>query len=211
MNNRNRLSQQDVSGFFSPSWNSALVNSMMWIAGCRPSIFIRLTYALCGSEVELQLPEIILHGLIPRGNLAQISANHIERINVLQMKTIKAEGKLSNELASLQENMADHPIAIIAKMMSRVDEPSGEIDRALDEHDISMVDIMQKADKLRLSTIKELLGILTPVQGVDILAAENGRDGSPLERAVEHQAGTTDDCRRGASEAFCKESRASGL
>ncbi|OMO76221.1 hypothetical protein CCACVL1_15834 [Corchorus capsularis] len=123
------------------------------------------------NEVESQLPDIILNGLVNRGNLAKISPNQLRKINDLHMKTIREEERLSNELASLQENIADQPIAMIAKMMSGVGESSSEIDRALDQHETALANIMQEVDKLRLSTLKELLGILTPVQGVDILAA----------------------------------------
>ncbi|WRX26865.1 Transcription factor TGA like domain - like 4 [Theobroma cacao] len=168
---RNQLSRQDVSGLFAPSWNTALENSLLWIGGCRPSMYIRLTYALCGSQVEFQLLEI-LQGLA-RGDLGQISATQLGKINDLHMKTMKEEERLSNNLASLQENIADQPIAVIAKRLCRVGESSGEVDRALDKHESSMANILQEADKLRLSTLKELLGILTPVQGVDFLAANN--------------------------------------
>ncbi|MBA0766227.1 hypothetical protein Gotri_015288, partial [Gossypium trilobum] len=94
---RAQLSRLDISGLFSPSWNTALEKSLLWVAGCRPSIYIRLTYALCGSQVEFQLSEII-QGLV-RGNLGQISAAQLRMINDLHMKTIKEEEKLSNKLA----------------------------------------------------------------------------------------------------------------
>ncbi|KAE8706082.1 CBL-interacting serine/threonine-protein kinase 12-like [Hibiscus syriacus] len=160
-----QTSRQDISALFSPSWNTALENSMLWIAGCRPSIYIQLTYALSGSQVEFQLDEII-QGLV-RESLGQISATQLRMINDLHLKTIKEERKLSSQLASLQENIADQPIAMVAKRLSHVGEPSREVDRALDELDVSMSNILQEADKLRLSTLKELLGILTPLQGVD--------------------------------------------
>ena len=94
-------------------------------------MYIRLTYALCGSQVEFQLNEI-LQGLT-RGNLGHISATQLGMINDLHMKTVKEEERLSNDLDSLQENIADHPIAVVAKRLSRVGEASGEVDRALDE------------------------------------------------------------------------------
>lgn len=48
---------------------------------------------------------------------------------------------------------------------------SGEVDRALDKQATEMVGILEAADGLRLSTLKELVGILTPKQAVDFLAA----------------------------------------
>ncbi|MBA0673099.1 hypothetical protein Goklo_029178 [Gossypium klotzschianum] len=161
--------QLDISGLFSPSWNTALENSLLWITGCRPSPYIRLTYALCGSQVEYQLSEII-QGLA-RGNLGQILATQLRMINNLHIKTIEEEEKLSSQLAGLQENIADQPIAMVAKRMSRVGESSENVDHALDELESSMANILQEADKLRLSTLKELLAILTPLQGVDFLVA----------------------------------------
>ncbi|KAH1066158.1 hypothetical protein J1N35_031145 [Gossypium stocksii] len=147
----------------------ALENSLLWITGCRPSLYIRLTYALCGSQVEYQLSEII-QGLA-RGNLGQILATQLKMIHNLHIKTIEEEEKLSSQLAGLQENIADQPIAMVAKRMSWVGESSGDVDHALDEHKSSMANILQEADKLRLSTLKELLAILTPLQAVDFLVA----------------------------------------
>ncbi|MBA0787041.1 hypothetical protein Gotri_026731, partial [Gossypium trilobum] len=147
--------QLDISGLFSPSWNTALE----WITGCRPSPYIRLTYALCGSQVEYQLSEIIQ--VLARGNLGQILATQLRMINNLHIKTIEVEEKLSSQLAGLQENIADQPIAMVAKRMSRVGESSGNVDHALDELESSMANILQEADKLRLSTLKELLADLT--------------------------------------------------
>ncbi|KAA3482610.1 transcription factor TGA5 [Gossypium australe] len=186
---RAQLSRLDISGLFSPSWNTALENSLLWVAGCRPSMYIRLTYALCGSQVEFQLSEIIQR--LARGNLGEISAAQLRMINDLHMKTIKEEEKLSNKLAGLQENIADQPIAIVAKRMSRVGETSGEVDHALDEHESSMANILQEADKLRLSTLKELLSILTPLQGVDFLVA------SKKLHLFMHEWGKTRDNRHG--------------
>ncbi|KAK5831305.1 hypothetical protein PVK06_015100 [Gossypium arboreum] len=119
--------QLDISGLFSPSWNIAL-NSLLWITGCRPSLYIRLTYALCGSQVEYQLSEIT------QGFLGQVLATQLRMINNLHIKTIEEEEKLSSKLAGLQENIADQPIAMVAKRMSRVGESSGDVDHALDEH-----------------------------------------------------------------------------
>lgn len=45
------------------------------------------------------------------------------------------------------------------------------MERALDEHESAMANIIQEADNLRLNTLKELLNILTPEQAVDFLAS----------------------------------------
>lgn len=84
-------------------------------------------------------------------------------VNSLQSKTIsRVEETLTAELAALQEEIVDQPIAMIAKGLREVEE-------ALDEHGIAIVRVMEKADQLRLNTLKELVKILTPVQAIDFL------------------------------------------
>ena len=45
-----------------------------------------------------------------------------------------------------------------------------DADEALDEHARATVSVMEEADKLRSNSLKDLLGILTPLQAVEILA-----------------------------------------
>ncbi|OAY25720.2 hypothetical protein MANES_17G057000v8 [Manihot esculenta] len=169
---RAQLAHNYVSLYFAPSWNSSLENSMLWLAGCRPSSFIRLLYALCGSEVNSHLTEYI-EGR-KRGDLGDLSSNQLNMVNNLQSKTVKQEEKLTSKLASLQEDLADEPISIIAQRTQTqiTGELNEEVERALKDQDEGMMRVMKEADNLRLNTLKELLfGILTPVQAVEYLAA----------------------------------------
>ncbi|XP_031281905.1 protein DELAY OF GERMINATION 1-like [Pistacia vera] len=140
---------EDPSSFFAPSWCTSLDYSSMWISGCRPSSFIQLLYAL-GSK---------------------LSSNKLTMVNNLHLDTIKKEDKITTKLASLQEDMADQPISLIAKNLSEVGKPSEEVDRALDEHESAMANMIQEVDKLRVNTLKEFINILTPKQAVDFLAS----------------------------------------
>ncbi|KZV52299.1 hypothetical protein F511_35035 [Dorcoceras hygrometricum] len=166
---RRRLARDDVSSFFSPSWCSSFEGSMLWVGGCRPSIFIRLVYALSGKEFESNLREY-LQGRRIGGGLGDLSANQIRLINGLHLKTVGLEDKLSSKLASLQEDMADEPIASIAQESRGHGPPSRAVNEALSTHDDSMVNLMEEADNLRLCTMKELISILTPFQAVAFLA-----------------------------------------
>ena len=60
---------------------------------------------------------------------------------------------------------------MIAKGLFHVGEINKEVDKALDQHEKAMVGVLEEADRLRLSILKELIGILTPVQAVEFLAA----------------------------------------
>ncbi|EXB70620.1 hypothetical protein L484_023805 [Morus notabilis] len=88
-------------------------------------------------------------------------------VDELQRQTIREEERLTARLAGLQEDMADQPISAIAKGIDWIGEMSGEIEKVLNEHERSMVEVLEEDDKLRLNTLKEILGILHPVQGVD--------------------------------------------
>lgn len=92
-------------------------------------------------------------------------------VNSLQSKTIRVEETLTAELAALQEEIADQPIEMIAKGLSETGEMNREVEAALDEHGKAMVRVMEKADQLRLNTLKELVKILTPLQAIDFLVA----------------------------------------
>ncbi|XP_048140765.1 protein DOG1-like 3 [Rhodamnia argentea] len=181
---RRSLSQEDVAGFFAPAWNTAIENSMMWLAGCRPSIFVRLVYVLCGAEVEASLSEFVEGARM--GNLGELTASQLAGINALQIdptmhltkhiycmqgRTIGEEEKLTSRMASLQEKIADQPIVAIARRTNQGVEPGSEADAALDECEREMLAIMGDADRLRLNTLKEMVGALTPPQAVDFLVA----------------------------------------
>lgn len=68
----------------------------------------------------------------------------------------------------MQEEIAHEPLAMMAKS---VREWSGEVERAMVAHEASMAEFLHAADRLRTETLKEVMGILTPLQAVDLLIA----------------------------------------
>ncbi|PRQ29175.1 putative transcription factor TGA like domain-containing protein [Rosa chinensis] len=167
---RNKLAHKDISAYFAPNWCSPWENSLLWVAGCRPSLFFRLVYALSGSEVESNLTEFLLG--TKEGYLGEVmSSTQLLMINALQSKTISEEERLTMKLAALQEDIADQPIAMIAKGLSKVGEMNGEVEKVLDNHGRQMVKVLEEADGLRMNTLKELVKILSPLQAVDFLVA----------------------------------------
>ncbi|KAF7121040.1 hypothetical protein RHSIM_Rhsim13G0189400 [Rhododendron simsii] len=101
-------------------------NSLLWIAGCRPSIFIRLVYALCGADFKAQLTEFLRGART--GQLRELSAGQLALVNGLQMRTVKEEEKLTSQLATLQEEIADQPLAEMVRAASPVGESSRDSD-----------------------------------------------------------------------------------
>ncbi|KAL0321302.1 UNVERIFIED_CONTAM: protein DOG1-like 3 [Sesamum radiatum] len=161
---RRLMARADVAPYFAPTWCTSLERSVLWIGGCRPSSFVRLIYALCGEEIESHLSEFLRGVRI--GHLAELSGRQISMVDELQSKTIREERKLCTRLAGLQENVLDHPLASIAvKTRGRSCEASDNLEDALDKHGRAMAEILGEADQLRLNTLREVVGILTPAGG----------------------------------------------
>ncbi|MFS7921573.1 putative transcription factor TGA like domain-containing protein [Helianthus anomalus] len=166
---RAQLAKHDGLSFLAPTWGTTFENSSLWIGGCRPSLIIRLVYVLCGSQINAHLAEV-LDG-VTRGNLGDLSNFQLKSVDALHIKTIKEEDKLTSALASVQEKVADEPIALLAYNCKKVGESSeGEaVDKAMDTHAFDVYKIIIEADKLRLDILKRMIDILTPLQAVELL------------------------------------------
>lgn len=167
--NRAILAHVNAPIFFSPTYCSTYENSYSWLAGFRPTLSIRLVYTICGAELESHLDEY-LQGDIQDG-LGNLSAMQLTLINELQCRTIEHEEKLSNQMASLQENMADNPLALMAYISKAPFEFDRDADTAIDTSSLALATILEESDELRVNTLKDMIKILTPLQTVDFLVA----------------------------------------
>ncbi|KAI3708291.1 hypothetical protein L2E82_37458 [Cichorium intybus] len=175
-NARAQLAKHDGPSFLAPSWGSTFENSILWIGGCRPTLIIRLAYiiyALCGSHLNAHLDEF-LEG-VRHGNLTDISSLQLKKIDDLHAITIKEEDKLSSRLATLQERVADEPLMSLANEVRGEGESSNveDVAKAMDGQALDLYNVLMQADKLRLSVLKGMLDILTPLQAVEFLVASN--------------------------------------
>ncbi|MCL7031449.1 hypothetical protein MKW94_027124 [Papaver nudicaule] len=183
-NDRRSQLAVDDAPFFSLAWLTMEENSYLWLGGCRPSLSIRLVYSLCGSELDSQLSEF-LQG-VRTCNVGELSADQLGLVSDLQCSTVREEVKLSSKMVSLQERIVDDPLIVLAKSISNgnlicsndsggtaADQSTNrqEVDQALASHAKDLASILVEADELRLNTLKELIGILTPLQAVDFLIA----------------------------------------
>ncbi|KAI3920259.1 hypothetical protein MKW92_038850 [Papaver armeniacum] len=173
-NRRAQLSIDEASPFFAPTWCTSFENSFLWLGGCRPSLMIQLVYSLCSYQLESQLIEY-LDG-VRRGNIGELSADQLSLVSELQIRTILEEERISENMASLQENIADYcPLARLANNSndSDTDDQShiGQVEQALDSHSKDLASILVDSDKLRMNTLKELISIFTPLQAVEFLIA----------------------------------------
>ncbi|KAL1224783.1 Protein DOG1-like 3 [Cardamine amara subsp. amara] len=172
---RSELSHRCCAAYFAPSWHSPLENSLLWMGGCRPSSFIRLIYALCGSKAEAQLSKYLLNiddenfDIDHDGSMSDLTATQLAKINELQMKVVKEEDKISKESANLQDDVSDIPIAAYATDVAV--EADVEVGDVLDKHEERMAVVLVEADKLRFETLRKILEVVTPVQAAEFLLA----------------------------------------
>ncbi|CAN7091510.1 hypothetical protein BRARA_I01910 [Brassica rapa] len=190
------LSHRCSSSYYAPSWNTPLENALIWMGGCRPSSFFRLVYALCGSQTEIRVTQFLrnIDGYDYSGSggasLSDLTAEQLAKINVLHVKIIDEEEKMTKKVSSLQEDAADIPISTVAYAEEHVGEPNAMVDQALDKQEEAMATLLAEADNLRVDTLAKIIEILTPVQAGDFLMA-----GKKLHLSM-HQWGALRDRRR---------------
>ena len=163
---RASMAKKDAPSLLCARWCSSFESSFLWIGGCRPTMAVRLLYALSGRELELHLEEF-LRGEKTLEN--DLTAGQMGMVNALHLRTVREEDALSSRLASLQEELADKPFVSFRLGCTALDED--DINRAMARYEESLGRIVQLADGLRLETLRELVRILSPAQAVDYLIA----------------------------------------
>ncbi|KAK4416640.1 protein DELAY OF GERMINATION 1 [Sesamum alatum] len=172
-----RWAKSDVLSMFNPSWRSSLEDAFLWIGGWRPSMTFHLLYSKSGLQLEARLAELI-QGL-STGDLGDLSPGQLDQVNELQKQTIREEKEITEKLAKQQETVADSSMVelthVVTEMMRE-----GQVDQAMDTQRVDetlapkeegLVEVLQRADGLRLKTLKAVLNILSPVQGAYFLIA----------------------------------------
>ncbi|KAJ8540214.1 hypothetical protein K7X08_030133 [Anisodus acutangulus] len=175
---KSRYANVDVLGMLHPSWRSNLEDAFLWIGGWRPSMAFHLLYSKSGIQLEANLHELIRG--FSTGDLGDLSSSQLGRIDQLQNKTIREEKRLSENLAKVQESVADASMVELSNVVSElIREQRGQVDEAEEEKiktnignkEEGLLDVLKKADDLRLRTLKDILRILTPIQAVHFLIA----------------------------------------
>lgn len=123
-------------------------------------------------------------------SLSDLTAEQLAKINVLHVKIIDEEEKMTKKVSSLQEDAADIPIATVAYAEEHVGEPNVAVDEALDKQEEAMAGLLIEADNLRVDTLTKIIEILSPTQAADFLLA-----GKKLHISM-HEWGTMRDRRR---------------
>lgn len=174
---KSKYTKEDVFGMLNPTWRSNLEGAFLWIGGWRPSMAFHMLYSKSGLQFEPRLPQLIRG--ITTGDLGDLSPDQISKVDELQKKTIREEKDSSEKLAKVQETVADASMVELSHVVTQLMMISGggggileeEVEANLATKEEGLVIILQKADNLRLNTLKEILAILTPTQAIHFLIA----------------------------------------
>ncbi|KAF3439294.1 hypothetical protein FNV43_RR17570 [Rhamnella rubrinervis] len=173
--------KRDVLRMLSPSWLSSLEDAFLWIGGWRPSMAFHLLYSKSGLQLEDRLGDLI-RGMVT-GDLADLSPEQMTRVDTLQRRTIWEEKEITEKMAKHQESLADSSMVelshVVSEFMRSGDEDGGNgahsdrerVESTLAPKEEGLKVLLQRADDLRLKTLKDIVGVLTPIQAVHFLIA----------------------------------------
>ncbi|XAR73133.1 hypothetical protein NMG60_11006993 [Bertholletia excelsa] len=178
--------KQDVLGMLTPSWRSTLEDAFLWIGGWRPTMAFHLLYSKSGLQLEAALEQLILG--LSSGDLGDLSPTQLIDADEMQRKTIGEEKQITEDMAKHQETVADssmvelsHAVSEMLHTSNRSQSQVGGVDQDEDQEqrvesvfaskEKGFEDILQRADDLRLRTLKGVVHILTPRQAVHFLIA----------------------------------------
>ncbi|KAL6554151.1 hypothetical protein OROMI_019824 [Orobanche minor] len=148
----------DVLAFFpAPPWTTALERSLLWVGGWRPTTAIHLIYTECSILFESH----VVHFLRGHhtGDLGDISPAQFHRVSELQIETVQQEDDISHELFDWQDDASN----IVG---------TGDGHNSIGRNMERLAEILERADRLRLRTIKSVVELLTTQQAAQFLVAE---------------------------------------
>jgi hypothetical protein len=135
--------------------------AVYWLAGWRPTTLVHLLYTESGRRFEAQLPDLLLG--VRSGNLGDLSPAQLAQVDELQRRTVAEEDALSREMAQVQEG---HGVVAAAPASS-----SGETELDVRGLVRRVRAVLDRADALRLRTMKRAVEILQPAQAAELLVA----------------------------------------
>ncbi|OEL28230.1 hypothetical protein BAE44_0010754 [Dichanthelium oligosanthes] len=133
-----------------------------WLAGWRPTTLVHLLYTESGRRFEAQLPDLLLG--VRSGNLGDLTPAQLAQVDELQRSTVAEEDALSREMAQVQEG---HGVVVVAPSSSGGEEQELDVSGLVRR----VRAVLDRADALRLRTMKRAVEILQPAQAAELLVA----------------------------------------
>ncbi|MCL7040717.1 hypothetical protein MKW94_010378 [Papaver nudicaule] len=145
--------REDVYAMFVPPWFSLYEHTYLWIAGFKPS----LAFKILDKSV----------------NQDELTNEQLEALCGLRVWTKAAERGLNNDMARVQESLVSPPLVNLALKRNPaergvVGETADDVLKMLRK---KMETLVETADLVRMTTAREIVEKLSPVQSVRFLAA----------------------------------------
>ncbi|XP_047962520.1 protein DOG1-like 4 [Salvia hispanica] len=141
--------KRDALAFFTAApGTTSLERSLHWIAGWRPTTAFHLIYTESSITLEIHVANL-LRGLY-NGDLRDLSMEQFHRVSQLKAETVQRENELTDQLCDWQ----DETTAMVGNIKME-----------------KLAVIVEKAEDLRLKTIKSIMKVLTPRQAAEFLVA----------------------------------------
>ncbi|KAJ3691950.1 hypothetical protein LUZ60_012300 [Juncus effusus] len=143
-----------VFGFITP-WATSIERCVVfWLGGWRPNIIVHLLYSESSHHFERQLQDV-LHGA-GSGDIGDLSPIQLTTIDSLQRRTIQEEDAIDEKINQLH-----------GEMVNRFNESKFGISDVTSR----IKEMISWADDLRVRTLHSAIGILRPIQALDLLIA----------------------------------------
>ncbi|KAL8144927.1 protein DELAY OF GERMINATION 1-like [Apium graveolens] len=152
---KSAVAHQDVLFLLDAPWASTFERSLHWIAGWRPTTAFQVVHTKSTILFENRMLDILEGGGNPTGDLADLSSDQFKCLSDLQCVTAQDENDLSEQLSVWQDVASDMMLFNYGEDMEEKMQNLGAI--------------VQKADELRMSTLRKVVQLLTPHQTVDFL------------------------------------------
>lgn len=169
---KSNVAKRNILCMMTPSWRSTLEEAFLWIGGWRPSMAFHLLYSKSGLQLEDGLSELLSgHNM---GDLGNLSTSPLERVDELHRKTIREEKALTEYLASHQETIAESSMVELSHIvteLTRTESIDERVEPTLSPKEKGFLEILRKADDLRLKTLRNVVDSLCPIQAIHFLIA----------------------------------------
>ncbi|GFP90624.1 tgacg-sequence-specific DNA-binding protein tga-2.1 [Phtheirospermum japonicum] len=169
---KQRWASDHVTSMFKPPWTSSLEGTLMWIGGWRPSTAIQLLYSKLGIQLDSRIHQILRGRAI--GDLGDINMPQLTQVNILQTGIMSEEMDINEEF--MMVSVTDPKTVKLSHTVSNAMRQGGQVhggrvEAALRPKEERMAEVLRRADGLRMRTLEQLVGALTPRQGVFFLIA----------------------------------------
>lgn len=153
---------------------SALEIAFMWMGRWRPTSAVFLVYSTMGVDLKgmsMELEDIVTKDFIDANPLSE---KQLSGLSTLKKHASDAESEISQQLAMIQMLLVEQNTVAALRLGESCSVETtdiSEFQQLIDEKLKELQGLLQKADMLRLHTLRVLLELLSPMQAASCILA----------------------------------------